>query len=76
MPSGKAKVTISLVVNAIVEVTDDGYLGIQETVAKHIAKAENEARAWQWFVQKGGLEPEQIQARAKVNSVTIVPKEN
>jgi hypothetical protein len=71
----KAKVTVSLLITAVVEVTDEGYLGTQETVAKHIQKAQTEALGWQYLVKKGALEPEPIRAKVKVNSVTIVLSE-
>ena len=73
--TGKAKVTVSLVITAAIEVSDDGYLGTGETVAKHIQKAKDDSRSWTLLIKRGALEPEVVSAKFKVNSVTIVPEE-
>lgn len=75
MASEKAKVTISLEVKLIVEVTDDGYLGIGETVGKHLHKAKTDAQGWEYFVKRGALNPQPVRAQVKVLGVTIIPEE-
>jgi Ni,Fe-hydrogenase maturation factor len=71
----KAKVTVSLVITAAIDVSDDGYLGTGETVAKHIQKAKDDTRNWT-LLKRGALEPEMVSAKFKVNSVVIVPEES
>lgn len=74
MAQEKAKVTVTLDVKMTLEVSNDGYLGITDTVGKHIQMARDEARAWQYLVKKGSLEPEPIQAKVTVLAVSIIPE--
>jgi ribosomal protein S5 len=70
----KGKVTVSLAIDTVVDNTDTGYLGLGESVQKHISKATDDARTWKFFVQRGSLEPEEIKVRVKVMSVAIIPE--
>lgn len=72
----KGKVTVSLEINAIVDNTDSGYLGLGESVHKHIHKAKTDAQAWRFLVQRGSLEPEEIRVRVNVVGVQIIPEQS
>lgn len=74
MPNGR--VTVQLEITAIIDCSDTGYLGLSETVQTHINKAKTDAQAWQFFIQRGGLEPELIRTRVKVLNVSIIPEES
>lgn len=70
----KGKVTVQLEITTVIDNTDTGYLGLGESVQKHIQKARDDARAWQFLVKRGATEPEPIQAKVKVLSVAIIPE--
>jgi hypothetical protein len=75
MSDPKGKVTVQLEITAVIDNTDTGYLGLGESVQKHIHKATTDAQAWQFMVKRGATEPEPIKARVKVLSVAIIPGE-
>lgn len=74
MADGKGKVTVQLEITAVIDNTDTGYLGLGESVQKHIHKAQTDAQAWQFLVRRGSVEPEPIRAKVKVLSVAIIPE--
>lgn len=73
----RAKVTVTLLINAVVEITDDGYLGTEATVKDHIERARTTVNRWSLFVKKGSTseEHEALPARLTVEAVTVIPKE-
>jgi len=68
------RTTVSLQIQAVVDVTDAGYLGTGATVAEHIAWAEKDAKNWQWSVKKGSLDPQPVLVKTTVVAVSIVPQ--
>lgn len=72
----RSRVVVRLSVETEVEVADHGYLGEDTTIAAHIAKAISDAQSWRFLVQRGGLEPKQVPAVVKLNSITIIPSED
>jgi ribosomal protein S5 len=70
----KGKVTVQLEITAVIDNSDTGYLGLGESVQKHISKAKDDARSWQFLVKRGATEPEPIQVKLKVLSVAIIPE--
>jgi hypothetical protein len=69
------KVTVALDIHAVVEVSDEGYLGLKASVQEHIDKAVKDAKGWRYFIQQGTLEPQPIRVSVEVRSVAITPAE-
>lgn len=69
------KVNVALKIETMVQISDTGYLGEGATVQEHIDHANEQLRAWRWFVQKGGTEPVPVQVRPTLIGVTILPQE-
>lgn len=72
------KVNIAIEIKTLVEVSDNGYLGIEASVADHIRQAEEQVGRWRWLVEKGAgttPDPQPIGVRTKVIGVTILPQE-
>lgn len=74
MAGERGKVTVTLDVKLTVEVTDDGYLGLDATVQRHIHKAKTDAQGWKFLVQRGATQPKEVRAQVKVLAVSIVPE--
>lgn len=74
MANEETKVTVTLQVNIVVDVSNSGYLGTNETVEKHIQLAKQNAQAWQFLIKEGSLDPKPVQAKVKVLGVSIIPE--
>lgn len=73
------KVSVSLEIKTLVEITDNGYLGIEATVAEHMRNAEEQVSRWRWLVEKGAgtnPDPQPLGVRTRVIGVTILPQES
>lgn len=77
MPSAppQPKVTVALEIKTMVEISDEGYLGETATVMEHSKQAREQVEVWQWFVKKGGTDPQQVAVRVKVIGITILPRD-
>jgi ribosomal protein S5 len=74
MQTEKGKVTVQLEITAVIDNSDTGYLGLGESVQKHISKATSDAQSWQFLIKRGATEPEPVKVRVKVLSVSIIPE--
>lgn len=69
------KVTVALAIRAVVEVSDEGYLGLKASVQEHIDKAVKDSKNWIFSVKQGSLEPQPLRVSVEVLSVAIKPSE-
>lgn len=72
-PGSQPKVTVELDAKISIEIADNGYLGGEASVAKHIEDAQRSAQSWTYLIQKGTMTPERVLAKVKVVGIRIDP---